>query len=533
MIPQTFLLEIGKKNPFLIDNGRFYQISERETGARDEEILEIGSLKMHAVPSMNLDEMEGIYIENHEKEINKFKEEYIHSVIHNSNLFSKKDLEEFLSKNKTIEYIINEIFPYFLQDTNNIDDFIKSREKGKSKKDETTIDTIIQNVINGESEKIEDIAIIKKKLIDDINNGEDQFRKDEKNDLSEKYEVDRDYEDFRVGDKVIGIGQYNGIEIDGTKGEVIEIEGGKIGVRWKKDIGGHNCGGKCEKGYGWYVNKENLGLLNPVPIKKSKYGGIELSEEQKEIKKLLSRESPFEDLRESVSGKREIKSYLNRILKKRVLCVLGNIYSLGKEKSKLEGTLEELDRAYRYSLEKKIKLETIDEYEKQLEIISKERAKSNALKKLIQENEFTVGDIGFKKHDNMYYVFIKVPEYALKNPYNDNNYYRFPACRVAVPVKINREGNVEYSGPQVIEGYSHPFTGMSSDKWKGICLGNYHNPGKNNTEKIVNFLSAGKNVLMRGYVRGVHPITSLTDFNRKSVSEDVLKKEGVPVTNVW
>ena len=42
-------------------------------------------------------------------------------------------------------------------------------------------------------------------------------------------------------------------------------------MRWDKNIGGHDCGGKCERGYGWNVYVKDIKTYEKVidksPIK--------------------------------------------------------------------------------------------------------------------------------------------------------------------------------------------------------------------------------------------------------------------------
>ena len=62
---------------------------------------------------------------------------------------------------------------------------------------------------------------------------------------------------FNAGDRVVCIVDHpddNETLIAGYLGTVCRMLSSKpIGVRWDEDIDGHDCGGCCECGYGWFV----------------------------------------------------------------------------------------------------------------------------------------------------------------------------------------------------------------------------------------------------------------------------------------
>lgn len=76
---------------------------------------------------------------------------------------------------------------------------------------------------------------------------------------------------FEVGDRVRCIrdspdGNYN-IKI-GDLGTVC-VADSSIGVRWDHNVGGGNCRGTCERGFGWYVFSSDIELYEegePVDI---------------------------------------------------------------------------------------------------------------------------------------------------------------------------------------------------------------------------------------------------------------------------
>ena len=70
---------------------------------------------------------------------------------------------------------------------------------------------------------------------------------------------------FEIGDRVIGIGSWDGNgRIDGVPGVVLGIGGGDVFcVKYDEDIGGHDLNGQCEDGYGWKTGGSSLAKYTP------------------------------------------------------------------------------------------------------------------------------------------------------------------------------------------------------------------------------------------------------------------------------
>jgi hypothetical protein len=71
--------------------------------------------------------------------------------------------------------------------------------------------------------------------------------------------------DFKVGDRVIGIEDYDARTITGVKGTIYRIADKRYYVCWDKDIRGSDdpFDSGCKPGHSWYVEKENIKLLRP------------------------------------------------------------------------------------------------------------------------------------------------------------------------------------------------------------------------------------------------------------------------------
>lgn len=66
--------------------------------------------------------------------------------------------------------------------------------------------------------------------------------------------------DLTNGDRVVGVGVVCGKNIEGKIGTVFSNATSSFGVIFDEDIGGHELGGNCDLGHGWYVSPENLNL---------------------------------------------------------------------------------------------------------------------------------------------------------------------------------------------------------------------------------------------------------------------------------
>ena len=81
---------------------------------------------------------------------------------------------------------------------------------------------------------------------------------------------------FQVGDRIISAVDCpcNNEDIKiGDTGVVCVIETSEfgpdwrgVGVRWDKCVGGHDCDGNCDFGFGWYVYSDEIELQQPDMI---------------------------------------------------------------------------------------------------------------------------------------------------------------------------------------------------------------------------------------------------------------------------
>lgn len=101
--------------------------------------------------------------------------------------------------------------------------------------------------------------------------------------------------EFKIGDRVIGVGKYEGKTLEGLTGKIVATLAGKrYGVYWNDWCHGHDLQGKCSYGHGWWVLAANIKLANPAPVatgckieKIELKRGMVIDNEQKQKKILL------------------------------------------------------------------------------------------------------------------------------------------------------------------------------------------------------------------------------------------------------
>lgn len=76
---------------------------------------------------------------------------------------------------------------------------------------------------------------------------------------------------FQVGDTVKVINDYElWPRIKGKIGEVMALEDGYVGVKFKQHMEGHTLNDRCPDGYGWWVSPKNLEKIDKKTSRKAK-----------------------------------------------------------------------------------------------------------------------------------------------------------------------------------------------------------------------------------------------------------------------
>lgn len=196
--------------------------------------------------------------------------------------------------------------------------------------------------------------------------------------------------------------------------------------------------------------------------------------------------------------------------------------------------LERLFERYSRMLEKKFKIDALRNNGAESTALAQAQRERDALREVLQMNDFERSGIGFLKKKGLYYVYVDTPDkYALKSPHNGKHYV-FRKARIGVSLK-KEESRIYANNPLILGSYHHPFIrGPGSDL--SICLGSYsydRTRALPQLESVLTFLSDAKNVILSGYGSGSNPHRRLIDDNFKNmeISEAQIKKENIPVTN--
>lgn len=97
-------------------------------------------------------------------------------------------------------------------------------------------------------------------------------------------------ENFKVGDRVRCISDFEGLALHGYEGEICHIESPtRVGVRFDSIISsGHDCNGRCQYGYGRYGKTTCLELINnknSMSSLKEKFANLFIKEPQKSLRR--------------------------------------------------------------------------------------------------------------------------------------------------------------------------------------------------------------------------------------------------------
>ena len=109
-------------------------------------------------------------------------------------------------------------------------------------------------------------------------------------------------------------------------------------------------------------------------------------------------------------------------------------------------------------------------------------------------------DFGFTVSGGSYYVFLTVPEFAIKSQF-DSNLYRFDKARVGFLVYEDGRTLCYDDKIKMIDNNNHPFLHNNRDAYADVCIGGQSFPtsGKDNGDVIAKRLRRAKEMLMFGY----------------------------------
>lgn len=161
------------------------------------------------------------------------------------------------------------------------------------------------------------------------------------------------------------------------------------------------------------------------------------------------------------------------------------------------GTVQEFSGRYLEALLLQHRYQALDESK---ELIEAEHAKQVDIRSgfdgVIQRPEMTVGNMGWVRNRESYYVFWEVPKFAMRNPIRTDVYHPFPPTRVAARIRSD-DGHIYADGPYIANAMVHPFLSDWEHPYQHICILTAHG-FKSTPEDIVQGISTAINAFTNG-----------------------------------
>ena len=148
------------------------------------------------------------------------------------------------------------------------------------------------------------------------------------------------------------------------------------------------------------------------------------------------------------------------------------------------------------------------------------------------KREYSEGDFGFLEHKGTYYVFLTVPEFALKSFDRPGTYYFHDKMRIGQAV--NKDGaRISFSSqPIAIDNNGHMYMHDNSGEFIGICFGEHSIPssGKDNGEVIAKRLRSTRDMMLFGYREFPDYYSK---YRKSPMTLDQVNKKGILVTSPY
>ncbi len=159
-------------------------------------------------------------------------------------------------------------------------------------------------------------------------------------------------------------------------------------------------------------------------------------------------------------------------------------------------SISTLEDRCRLLLSKKIRTGAVKKYLSEEKI--KQAVESNRSLALKYLGGYEEEDFGFAKYGDAYYVYLKLPELAVRD-ITTGEYYSFGKTKVAVEVVKKGDGSLTHRTAAMIENNNHPlFVGRI--KFMSLCSGSNDIPlGRDAGETIANHLRRYREIILYGY----------------------------------
>lgn len=468
-LPQPYVFVLASQMPIFLINDIVYSLDGSQGNLRSDffKVSDNGSSSRRGlVESATLSQLEELTRAHHAKEYDKIERKYLQEVVEERSRNGDGD------KHKLVDFIVNEVFPYFRGDGHNNSKIgqllglrISNEEKsGKHEpqkpKEQSKEETFVSRLID-EIEK------------ERFQRGEDEEKKNKKLDTLLGYDPRWDVSEFPQDyDPSSSLGKI----LAGRNVAVVDnIFYNLVWTNSDQHRRVLNIGGK------------NFALVSPKPLEevKARYD-FELSKAVRigALKDKLTQDSQLRALAQRNSNIGELvrrKEYIE------------GDFGFVREEDDWNDEDNEEHSGVSYTVFLNVPKHVIkmpDDYE-------------------------IYDDNGHKKK-------------------KQDRYYWFDRTRVAVRVFLDDDNKISYDKPISLDGddYEHPFMMGDGD----ICLGDYsyHKLDKfKRGEAIARLLTDTRTVLLSGYTRGKTPASMpLEEFENRRITLSEARRRNLPITNV-
>jgi len=286
-----------------------------------------------------------------------------------------------------------------------------------------------------------------------------------------------------------------------------------------------------------------------IPVFESLKSGLD---ELEKNSKYIKRNSSFSRLYKTIASTDEMDELLEDGQQINGFAAIGGmVYRLksgkgtigakiGKEYhiTKPIGTIEWFDSEYKKVLVEDFSVEADEEATNQQEALKDIETEYSKMVESVtafeQKGTFEYEGTGIIRRSGANYIYIKIPEFALRDSKKDTGNYLFSGCRIGV--RVSYGDSISVGKPVIIEQYSHPFLKHYNDEFQEICMGDYNTAAlsdMNSADAITKYLADAATIISRGYTATCRPYNHLGNsyFTGQRVGDLELKKRKIKSMN--
>ena len=509
--PYIFSLE----SPVIIFNGRLFQATRpiQGTTRRTQDFIDIRTTRYLLDERSTPAELELLQIIHEREEVQAFQQRYIQDTLQKT-LLSKEFVEKQIAENKVLSFLVNKVLPTITG---------------------SRLEQEIDNILTG-SEHDTTILQTRQSSSSQYHSSHTTSKSDSEHpEMPLDREIQKEIEKMK---KTIGktleqeYKQYQGKEETPCR-EVANALQDIESTRYARLRDGSVLNDLLIPNYRLMIAHEKIFSLQTA--------GEHLANEKEHMSAQLNRKvssisctTDFEEIEELLKKNKDgiEKNYRSKIMNKfRTTRInIGGINLIPF----YAGQSRELTEPYSKLIEWRLKQDALEENETQTQHMRAISQEKRSLEELAKQRKFERNNAGFEIYNETYYVFIKTPAYALKNP-TDGNYFSFESATIGVPVSKYGDG-FQIGTIQIMNAYTHPFL-SGTGPMQQLCVGQYpyesRERGMTPEQKIVSRLSLGKQIVMEGYGSGANPYKRLfkENFPSQKISEAEVKRKNLPVLN--